>query len=167
MTLGSERSEQEESGKNLRKGGKKNTRKKEEALFSLSLLLRLSENKRERERERNRVIFRDVHSLLVTRRVCKSVLVKIRENVFSSLSCDRILLILGRKTFSRTNSSVLSRIVILDYYRATSVTIFRGVERRLEVGVKSCIAEASRVCNINASSSKSSPNFLLEGRTFG
>lgn len=51
MTLGSERSEQEESGKNLRKGGKKNTRKKEEALFSLSLLLRLSENKRERERE--------------------------------------------------------------------------------------------------------------------
>lgn len=50
MTLGSERSEQEESGKNLRKGGKKNTRKKEEALFSLSLLLRLSENKRERER---------------------------------------------------------------------------------------------------------------------
>lgn len=149
MTLGSERSEQEESGKNLRKGGKKNTRKKEEALFSLSLLLRLSENKRERERERNRVIFRrDVHSLLVTRRVCKSVLVKIRENVFSSLSCDRILLILGRKTFSRTNSSVLSRIVILDYYRATSVTIFRGVERRLEVGVKSCIAEASRVCNI-------------------
>lgn len=122
---------------------------------------------RERERERNRVIFRDVHSLLVTRRVCKSVLVKIRENVFSSLSCDRILLILGRKTFSRTNSSVLSRIVILDYYRATSVTIFRGVERRLEVGVKSCIAEASRVCNINASSSKSSPNFLLEERTFG
>lgn len=50
MTLGSERSEQEESGKNLRKGGKKNTRKKEEVLFSLSLLLRLSENKRERER---------------------------------------------------------------------------------------------------------------------